>query len=1086
MKTFLSRSRGWFFNNLIEGSSMKKTRFVFSMLVVGALLSVVNAATISYDTIWGQVVDSLSGSGIYAVQIISTPSCTTYSDGSGNFALGIPVQKPTGLQPFFMEKAGWQYQEKIYSLKGSLLTEKNLSSGVYLKVVSYNGQKKFCKVTNSEPGQINDQVKAEKSRALAKTKQVLYKINFQKTGYFPDSTTATGGQKGVKVKMLAITCPGTDFIGDPSKTPTIQFVGIQSNAGYINGTAYNVNAKTNKVVMWALTNQWYIQPYIAWPYTSICGDGTWKNTTNPWSSIVALVVDSAKYYTGSIRITHPALDSGVLAWAEYPPTRSDIPINWCGYQWGVKEAANPFDPGPNFWSASVNNIWVDSLGLHLKTVLANGNWTCPEVYLTKSLGHGIYTYKIVSRVDSLDSNTVFSGFIYQDPSNELDIEFSKALIGSGNNEQFVVQPYTTAGNMVRFKMPAAVHSTHQIEWQSDRVVFKSWRGWGDTASSDSIINSLIYTGVNIPAAINQELFHFNSWLVGGKAPVSGKGDEIIVKSFGYSKRAEYKLTITKANGTVTQFPNQISYDSSSVVTLTATPLTGYRFVGWSGDLTSSANPATITMNAVKNVTANFIAIPTYKISVLGASGSGAVTFSPLNNASYDSNTVVTLTATPATGFKFVSWGGDLVGSANPATITMNAAKNITVAFSATSYALTINAGGGTVTRSPNLNSLDSGAVDTLTVVPYNRFRFTGWSGDLSGSANPAIIIMNTPKNVTANFVTIPIYSLAIVSTNGTIVRSPALDAYDSNTVVTLTAKPAIGYHFTGWTGDLSGSINPTTITMNGQKSLTPIFTRNTYSLTVNAVNGAVAKVPDQILYDTNTAVTLTATPALGFIFTGWSGDLTGSTNPATITMNAAKNITANFAVIPLYALTVSAVNGAVVKSPDQASYDSSSVVNLAANPIAGYQFTGWSGDLTGSVNPVNVTMNAVKNITANFKKFVVGDTTLPKLITFTSMPLIGFGGNLFGTVNNLAPIDYGIVVYINVGGSWWVKPYWAAKVTPINNDGTWSCNVVTGGNDAYASEYRAFVIPAGYTPPDDIGSLPAEDIFATQDTIRAQ
>ena len=47
--------------------------------------------------------------------------------------------------------------------------------------------------------------------------------------------------------------------------------------------------------------------------------------------------------------------------------------------------------------------------------------------------------------------------------------------------------------------------------------------------------------------------------------------------------------------------------------------------------------------------------------------------------------------------------------------------------------------------------------------------------------------------------------------------------YNANTVVQLTANANIGYHFTGWSGDVSGTANPTTITMNGNKNVTANF-----------------------------------------------------------------------------------------------------------------------------------------------------------------------------------------------------------------------------------------------------------------------
>jgi len=70
------------------------------------------------------------------------------------------------------------------------------------------------------------------------------------------------------------------------------------------------------------------------------------------------------------------------------------------------------------------------------------------------------------------------------------------------------------------------------------------------------------------------------------------------------------------------------------------------------------------------------------------------------------------------------------------------------------------------------------------------------------------------------------YTLTTTATNGTITRNPVGPTYPSGTVVTLTAVPNSGYTFTGWSVDLTGSVNPATITMNSDKSVTAVFDTN--------------------------------------------------------------------------------------------------------------------------------------------------------------------------------------------------------------------------------------------------------------------
>jgi hypothetical protein len=141
---------------------------------------------------------------------------------------------------------------------------------------------------------------------------------------------------------------------------------------------------------------------------------------------------------------------------------------------------------------------------------------------------------------------------------------------------------------------------------------------------------------------------------------------------------------------------------------------------------------------------------------------------------------------------------------------------------------------------------------------------------------------------------------------------------------------------------------------------------------VNIVgNGSVSKLPDQPSYHYGSVVTLTATADPGWSFFGWSGDLGGSTNPITTTMNASKTVTATFTQDE-YSLTVNIVgNGSVSKLPDQPSYHYGSVVTLTATADPGWSFFGWGGDLSGSTNPIAITIDGNKTVTAVFKQYFV-------------------------------------------------------------------------------------------------------------------
>ncbi|MCB2181338.1 MAG: hypothetical protein KQH63_04900 [Desulfobulbaceae bacterium] len=97
-------------------------------------------------------------------------------------------------------------------------------------------------------------------------------------------------------------------------------------------------------------------------------------------------------------------------------------------------------------------------------------------------------------------------------------------------------------------------------------------------------------------------------------------------------------------------------------------------------------------------------------------------------------------------------------------------------------------------------------------------------------------------------------------------------------------------------------------------------------------------------------------------------------------------------------------------------------------------------------------------------------------IVFLYVPLYGSFDNLSGQIWHVDPNEYKVSVYIRIGSSWWTKPYFAAPLTSIECDGTWSCDITTGGIDEQANTIAAFLVPKEYVPPPVGGAsvLPAE------------
>ncbi|TLY24508.1 MAG: hypothetical protein E6K64_06525 [Nitrospirae bacterium] len=133
-------------------------------------------------------------------------------------------------------------------------------------------------------------------------------------------------------------------------------------------------------------------------------------------------------------------------------------------------------------------------------------------------------------------------------------------------------------------------------------------------------------------------------------------------------------------------------------------------------------------------------------------------------------------------------------------------------------------------------------------------------------------------------------------------------SYESGMEVTLTATPASGSIFTGWSGGCSGT-GTCTVTMNSDTVVTATFDLQTFTLSVNKTgigSGTVTSGDGGIdcgptcaaSYTSGTVVTLTATPAFGSIFTHWRGCDMVSHRTCTVTMSAARSVTARFLGIP--------------------------------------------------------------------------------------------------------------------------------------------------------------------------------------------
>ena len=213
-------------------------------------------------------------------------------------------------------------------------------------------------------------------------------------------------------------------------------------------------------------------------------------------------------------------------------------FSFSGYEWKVRPYwSSPLSPGPNHYSDSGKNVWVDGKGqLHLKITRDNDRWNCVEVISKKSFGYGKYIFYLASRVDKINENAVLGLFNWSDSSDyshrEFEFEFSRWGKPVDYNAQCVVQPYDQEGNMRKFNLGLnGDYSTHTFIWEKSGIDFLSLRGEDPLPKSeDDKVFSWKYTGKDIPVP-GDENVRMNLWLFRGKPPSDGKEVEVIIRKF---------------------------------------------------------------------------------------------------------------------------------------------------------------------------------------------------------------------------------------------------------------------------------------------------------------------------------------------------------------------------------------------------------------------------------------------------------------------------------------------------------------------------------------------------------------------------
>jgi hypothetical protein len=339
---------------------------------------------------------------------------------------------------------------------------------------------------------------------------------------------------------------------DVQAVPTIEITNLPPYGSFANvgGRVLNAVPAAYRVAVFIYVPGagWYSKPFCNPQLTVIQPDSSWTadittGGSDQFATMITALLVSTNYSEACVQgpatlptnVTAQAIASATVV--RYDP--SIRRVNFSGYDWWLKAGAGPIGPGPNYFSDSTNNVWLDAQGqLHLRITNRSNQWQCVEAITSRTFGYGSYRFELNSSANDLDRNVVLGLFTWSDDPayahREIDVECSRWGNASDfNNAQYVVQPFDTPGHLVRFRVPAnQTNSTHLWIWETNRIRFQSQRGsYVPNPAAPNVISNWNYT-LAVPQS-GDENVRINLWLVNGTPPTDNHEVEFIIKSFQF-------------------------------------------------------------------------------------------------------------------------------------------------------------------------------------------------------------------------------------------------------------------------------------------------------------------------------------------------------------------------------------------------------------------------------------------------------------------------------------------------------------------------------------------------------------------------
>ncbi len=324
-------------------------------------------------------------------------------------------------------------------------------------------------------------------------------------------------------------------------------------------------------------------------------------------------------------------------------------------------------------------------------------------------------------------------------------------------------------------------------------------------------------------------------------------------------------------------------------------------------------------------------------------------------------------------YYFSRWIGDVDSTDSTLTITdVRKDMSVTALFDNRRYSVEFIAGtNGSISGETNQTVVHGSSTSSVTAVPSPGYRFSGWTGDYTGT-NETISLDNVTSamTVTATFEPESHTVRFLTETGGVLTGETVQNVPHNGDCSQVSVSALTGYTFTGWTGDATSQDQDITLTnITQDMTVTAGFDLNTYTVTfIAGTNGSITGTLVQQVSHGADATQVTAIADSGFFFQGWKGDYNGTESVLQVrSVTSDMTIRADFGANTHTVTFVCGTGGTLTGTTIQTIAHGANTTAVTAVPDSGMHFTGWTGSVTSTLEtiaPFQVTGDMT--ITANF------------------------------------------------------------------------------------------------------------------------